>query len=253
MRLNGLLIFIVFIFLISCEVENNPRAVKLVNEGVKKMDLREYSKALTLFREAMKLNMNDELAAITFRNLSIVYQDLEDFDSAIKYAQKGYETAPNDTYIYYINRAEFNLLKNDVHTAINDLNSAKLLSPDKMEVYHTLCLIYSGEYGDAYFNPELSEFYAKKSFKISPSEITKEQLGSVYFQNEKYVQAVKVFTELYFSDPSNKKYEFYLGQSLYFAGDERGGEKHMKQAADRDETCKAMYHEIFEIGQQIEQ
>jgi tetratricopeptide (TPR) repeat protein len=121
-----------------------------------------------------------------------------------------------------------------------------------MEVYHSLCLIYSGEYGDSYFDPSLSEFYAKKSYRLKPSKTTKEQLGSIYFQNEKYKEAVNIFKELYSKEPTNKKFQFFLGQCLYFAGNEKLGEFHMKSAAERDEACKLMFQEIFESEQTIE-
>lgn len=244
-------LFLIFIIL-SCQEKNDPKAELFFREGTLKLKSNEHEDAIHQFRKALSLDVNDLLKATVYRNMSIAFQNMEDIDSAIYYSQKGYEIAPSDSYIFYMNRAEFNLLSNDVHTAIQDLNSAKAIDPNQMEVYHTLCLIYSGEYGDAYFEPQLSEVCAKKSVKLSPSNTTKEQLGSIYFQNEKYVEAVKIFAELYSKDPTNKRFEFFLGQSLYFAGDERGGENHMKKAAERDEECKAMYHEIFEIGQNID-
>ena len=240
------------ILLVSCEEKNDPNADKLLHSGVSRLEKNENHEALRYFKSAISLKINSQMEAILYRNMSIAYQNIDEIDSAIYCSQKGYENAPSDSYIFYKNRAEYNILTNDIHTAIQDLKSAKAISPQQMEVYHTLCLIYSGEYGDAYFDPELSEYCAKKSFQINPSNTTKEQLGSIYFQNEKYVKAVAIFAELFSKEPTNKKYEFYLGQSLYFAGDERGGENHMKKAAERDEECKAMYHEIFEIGQQLD-
>lgn len=245
-------ILLFYLILQSCTEKNDPRAEFLFKEGTKYLTENSPELALVEFRKALNLEINETLTATIYRNTSIAFQNLDNIDSASFYAQKGYEVAPDDSYIFFVNRAEYNLLNNNVYRAIQDLKTAKLLDPNQMEVYHTLCLIYSGEYGDAYFEPQLSEICAKKSFKLNPSNTTKEQLGSIYFQNEKYVDAVKIFTELYSKDPSNKRYEFFLGQSLYFAGDERGGENHMKKAAERDESCKEMYHEIFEIGQHIE-
>ena len=251
MRLVSISIFILCLIFQSCQEKSNPRAELLFKAGTKYLTDNASEFAIIEFRKALNLEINENLKATIYRNMSIAFQDIDNIDSASFYSQKGYEVAPNDSYIYYMNRAEYNLLNNNVHKAIQDLKSAKALDPNQMEVYHTLCLIYSGEYGDAYFEPQLSEFCAKKSFKLNPSNTTKEQLGSIYFQNEKYVEAVKIFTELYSKEPTNKRFEFFLGQSLYFAGDERGGENHMKNAAERDETCKAMYHEIFEIGQHL--
>ncbi len=252
--MNFVLPFIIFILtlLVSCEEKNDPKSHNLLQKGVSHLEKNESIEALRYFKYALSLKISSHMEAVLYRNMSIAYQNNGKLDSAIICSQKGYEIAPSDSYLFYINRAEYNILTNDIHTAILDLKNAKLISPDQMEIYQTLCLIYSGEYGDAYFDPELSEFCAKKSFQLKPSNTTKEQLGSIYFQNEKYVKAVAIFTELYSKEPTNKKYEFYLGQSLYFAGDERGGENHMKKASERDEECKAMYHEIFEIGQHLD-
>ncbi len=246
-----IILFLVFLIQ-SCQEKNDLKAELLFKEGTIKLKSNANEEALIQFRKALGLEVSDLLKATIYRNMSIAFQNVENIDSATYYSRKGYEVAPSDSYIFYMNRAEYNLLSNDVHTAIQDLKSAKALDPLQMEVYQTLCLIYSGEYGDAYFEPQLSEVCAKKSVKLSPSNTTKEQLGSIYFQNEKYVEAVKIFAELYSKEPTNKRFEFFLGQSLYFAGDERGGENHMKKAAERDEECKAMYHEIFEIGQNID-
>ena len=252
MRIVSISIILICLFFVSCEVKSDPKAELLFKIGTKYLTDNASKSALFEFRKALNLEISESLQATIFRNMSIAFQNLEISDSASFYSQKGYEVAPRNSYIFYINRADYNLLNNNIHSAIQDLKSAKALDPNQMEVYHTLCLIYSGEYGDAYFEPQLSEFCAKRSVKLKPSNETKEQLGSIFFQNEKYVDAVKIFTELYSKEPSNKRYEFFLGQSLYFAGDEHGGENHMKKAAERDAECKAMYHEIFEIGQHLE-
>ena len=252
MRITFVSFLLLALVFTACKEESDPKAEFYFKAGTKILESNEYESALLKFRSALVFKTNESLQATIFRNMSIAFQNLEQLDSASYYSQKGYEIAPADSYIFYINRAEFSLLNNNVFSAIKDLKSAKSLDPSQMEVYHTLCLIYSGEYGDAYFNPELSEFYAKKSYKLKPSKTSKEQLGSIYFQNEKYPEAVRIFKELYAKEPTNKKFEFYLGQCLYFAGEEKSGEKHMLSAAERDEKCKVMYNEIFEIGQDLE-
>lgn len=245
------LLFLALVFT-ACKEENDPKAEMYFKEGTKLLELNDTEDALFKFRKSLGFKSSKALQATIYRNMSIAFQNLDKLDSASFYSQKGYEVAPSDSYVFYINRAEYNLLTNQVYNSIKDLKLAKSLDPKQMEVYHTLCLIYSGEYGDAYFDPALSEYYAKKSFKIRPSKTTKEQLGSVYFQNEKYKEAVKIFKDLFIKDPTNKKIEFYLGQCLYFAGEEKEGEAHMKSAADRDDACKSMYHEIFDISQNVE-
>ena len=252
MRITFVSLLLLTLVSTACKEENDPKAELFFKQGTQSLELNEFENALLKFRSSLEYKADESLQASIYRNMSIAYQNLNQIDSASMYSQKGYEVAPSDSYIFYINRAEYNLFNNNVNKSIKDLKLAKSLNPYQMEVYHTLCLIYSGEYGDAYFDPILAEFYAKKSFKMKPSNTTKEQLGSVYFQNEKYKEAVRIFNDLYKKNPSNKKIEFYLGQCLYFAGDEKIGENHMQSAAERDEACKLMYDEIFDIGQNIE-
>ena len=252
MRITFVSLLLFTLIFTACNEENDPKAEAFFRAGTKKIESNETENALLNFRSALRFKSTELLQATIYRNMSIAFQNIEQLDSASYYSQRGYKVAPEYSYIFYINRAEYNLLTNNVFASIKDLKLAISLDPKQMEVYHSLCLIYSGEYGDAYFNPSLSEFYAKKSYKLKPSKTTKAQLGSIYFQNEKYKEAVSIFKELYTKEPTNKKFEFFLGQCLYFDGNEKLGETHMKSAADRDGECKLMYSEIFESEQNFE-
>jgi predicted Zn-dependent protease len=85
-----------------------------------------------------------------------------------------------------------------------------------------------------------------KAYHLSKNIVAKEQLGSVYFQNEKYLKAIRIYQNLLSEFPDNQLYSFYYGESLFFLGDEKNGMKRMRNAADRDDSCKVMFQEIFE-------
>ena len=129
---------------------------------------------------------------------------------------------------------------------MDNLQRANKVDVNKSEVYIALCSIYSGAYGDAFFDPIKSEYYALKAYHLSKNIVAKEQLGSVYFQNEKYLKAIRIYQNLLSEFPDNQLYSFYYGESLFFLGDEKNGMKRMRNAADRDDSCKVMFQEIFE-------
>jgi tetratricopeptide (TPR) repeat protein len=234
------------IVFVACEKKNDPRSEALVRKGVILMEVKQNSEAMITFNRALKYENTDELSALIYRNISILYQTKGKFDSALVYSQKGYEAALDDSYLYYMNKAEFHLLNREVKKALDNLQRANKVDMDKSEVYTALCSIYSGAYGDAFFDPVKSEYYALKAYHLSKNIVVKEQLASVYFQNEKYAKAKRVYKDLIFEFPDNQLYNFYYGESMFFLGNENEGLIRMRKAADRDDSCKLMFQEIFE-------
>ena len=245
MIFNRAIYLFLLLILFSCRQQSDPQAILSLQEGVALLDEKNFEDALLTFKKTLSYNLDEELESKVYRNLSIVFQNQGSIDSALVYSKKGYEMAPDNSYLYYINKAEYALLENDIKTGVENLKMAEKLNPFEMEVFSLFCSIYSGDYGDAYFNPVLAERYAKKAYHINPCKITKEQLGAVYFQNERYMRAVRIFKELSGAVPTDQRYKFYLGQSLFFSGKESQGVWYMKQAAERDDSCKVMFKEIF--------
>lgn len=245
-RIVALLCLITCLAFVSCDEKDDPRSVELVQKGVALMEEQQDSEAMKSFMNALAYENTDELNALIYRNVSILFQEKGMLDSARIYSQKGYEIALDDSYLYYMNKAEYHLLVGEIRKALENLMLAKQKEPEKTEIYTALCSIYSGAYGDAFFNPIKSEFYAVKAFHLSKNTVSKEQLGSVYFQNEKYAKAKRIYQDLSREFPDNQLYSFYYGQSLFFSGDENQGLSRMKKAAERDDSCSVMFQEIFE-------
>jgi tetratricopeptide (TPR) repeat protein len=232
-------------FLIACSPKKQLTE-KSIKKGVAYIDQEEYQKAIDYFHSLLVKDIDDLSSSVICRNLSISFQCLGDIDSAIYYAKKSYAEAPEDSFEYYLNKADYNLLINHVSQALQSLEQAKEIDSKRQEVYNRYCSVYSGEYGEVFFEPELAEKNAILACKIKPGRIVKEQLGSIYFQNEKYNQSARVFKELVKKYPENKKYTFYMGQAIYFDGNESRGMDLMRNAADRDDSCKVMFEEIFD-------
>ena len=241
------LVFILFsfLFLYSCSPKKHV-SEKSIKKGVSFIDQEDYKGAVNHFQTLLIEDVDDLSRSVIYRNISISFQCMGELDSAKYYAKKSYTAAPDDSFEYYLNKADYYLLINHVTESLQSLEEAKLIDPNRQEIYNRYCSIYSGEYGEIFFDPELAEKNAVLACKIKSGRIVKEQLGSIYFQNEKYKQSARIFNELIGKYPQNKKYTFYMGQALYFDGNENRGLYLMKQAAERDDSCKIMFQEIFE-------
>ena len=237
-------LFALFLF-VACSHKQQVAQNK-IKKGVSLIDQEEYQFAIDYFHTLVNVNTDEISKAVIYRNMSISFQSLGQLDSARFYAKKSYTESPDNSFEYYLNKADYNLLINHVSEAIQNLDKAKLLDPKRQEVYNRYCSVYSGEYGDVFFEPELAEKNAIIACKIKSNRIVKEQLGAIYFQNEKYHHSARIFNELVKKYPQNKKYTFYMGQAIYFDGNENKGMDLMRQAAERDDSCKVMFQEIFE-------
>jgi tetratricopeptide (TPR) repeat protein len=239
------IIFFLTLFIISCSSKKTVSDA-VIKKGVVLVDQENYQQAVDYFRSLLTSDIDDESKAVIYRNISIAYQSLGKLDLAKIYAKKSYLNAPDDSFEYYLNKADYELLSFHVSEALTNLNKAKELDSKRFEIYNRYCSIYSGEYGEVFFDPELAEKNALIACKIKPGRILKEQLGAIYFQNEKYTNSARIFNELVKRYPETKKYSFYYGQALYFNGDEYRGIQMMKDAAERDDSCMVMFEEIFE-------
>lgn len=243
--MKGLFVIFILSLFVSCSHKQQVAQNK-IKKGVTLIDQEEYQFAIDYFHTLVDENIDEISKAIIYRNISIAFQSVGQLDSARYYAKKSYVESPNNSFEFYLNKADYNLLINHVSEALQNLDKAKLIDPNRQEVYNRYCSVYSGEYGEVFFEPELAEKNAIIACKIKPNRIVKEQLGAIYFQNEKYHHSVRIFKELVKKYPQNKKYTFYMGQAMYFDGNENKGIDLMKHAAERDDSCRVMFSEIFE-------
>lgn len=244
-RLPFLCAFSVACLLVSCSSKDDPKVKQLNNEGIEFLDQQNYSSALIKFQEALQLEQSDESKSQLYRNLATVYFNMDQPDSSVLYSKKAYESAEKDSYAYYLNKAEYDLMTNKVTEAIQLLEKAMALEPKKMEAYSNLSLIYNGNYGDEFIDLSKALKFARKAYVLNPSPSNEEQLAAVYFQMDDFEKSTEHYLALMKKYPEVKIYQLYAGNSMYSQGKWEEGVALMKEAAARDENCRELFDELM--------
>lgn len=229
----------------GCGSGNAEKAGKLNNEGIDFMEAQNYSSAKVKFQEALQLEPSAETKSELYRNLSTVFFNLDEMDSSAAYSRKAYEAASPGSYLYLLNKAEYQLMKGKIREAIPLLEKAQAIEPEKMETYSNLNLIYNGNYGEKFMNLPKALKSAQKAFELNASAANQEQLASVYFQLENFNESTWHYTALMKKFPEVQLYRFYAGHSMFLEGKADEGIALMEAAADRDEQCRQMLDELL--------
>jgi tetratricopeptide (TPR) repeat protein len=233
----------------SCNDHAEEKAITLNNEGIAMNERTNFSGALLKFREAIGFARTAETKANTYRNLSVTFYNLNELDSSKHYSQLGYQAADKNSYYYYVNKAEYDLLSNKTAEAIQLLEKAKD-ERDEMEIYNNLSLIYSGEYGEDFVDLNKALKNAKKAFELDSAPALEEQLAGIYFMQDNYKKSLEHYSALMKRYPEIQLYKFFTGQAMLFAGDEDKGLELMEEAAARDDECRKMLDEFVEYEEE---
>lgn len=229
----------------ACKSQEDPQAKELNNAGVEFMEQQNYSSALIKFQEALPLHQSDENKSKIYRNMSTVYFNMGKADSSRFYARKAYEVVPEGSYLSLVNKAEFNLMDNEIPEAIRLLEQAVAKYKNGVEGLSNLSLIYSGNFDEQYIDLKKALELAKKAYKILPSATNEEQIAAIYHQMHDYSHAIKLYSKLMKAYPENKLYQFNAGLSLYESGQIDEGLHWMEEAAARDEYCRELLNELL--------
>lgn len=192
----------------SCKHNKNEIEAQLLNnQAVELINNNQYLEATHILKNAINFpHISNRLKGSIYRNISIAFSELEMGDSAIKYSQLAAGTYPKKSYEYLINSAETLLSQGKVKDALDLFNRALKIRPDEMEVNNNLGLIFLGEYGEEYENPELALRYNKKAYEVSPDNTTQYVLGKNYFVLENYKEAENIFEALHQRNPERNSY-----------------------------------------------
>lgn len=239
-------IIIAVLFVVSCSIQDDEKSIKLIQQGNDYLNRKNYFSALLAYQDADQYKLSKETKAKNYRNISICFSGLNERDSAIFYAKKAYESAPDQSYIRALNQAEYFLLLHQEMKALNLLKEIANKNADQMEVHNALSLVYSGSYNEGYLDLNKALYHAKKAYALKANSTNKEQLASVYFLLDNFIRSSELFQELTQEFPEIMLYEFNYGQSLYFMGEEGRGIELMEHAAERDAVCKQMFLDLVE-------
>jgi tetratricopeptide (TPR) repeat protein len=245
--MRAIYFFLTLFILTACSNHEVKEAKTLNDEGVTLMDKEEYEKASVLFLQALKReDLPNELKAGILRNLCLLYSLQNKKDSALRYARLGFEKADENSYFYYLNQAEYDILTNKIESAKDNYERAKALKPDEMAIFNSLGMIYSGSYGDEFTNFEKALENNLKAYELAPREPLAEALATSYMNLERYKKSIPIWEKLIGENPAKMDYHFQLGVAFLFSGREEEGEKKIDYAAERDEYCRQMLNEMLE-------
>lgn len=237
--------FILVIILFRCAASSDVKEMQKIKKGELLSVQKEFDDALNCFLSVDATNFSDESKAYLYRSIANVYSKTGIIDSMYFYLEKALKISPKGSYFYYVSKAEIELFHRETSSALETLSEADMKFPNKAEIASLLSQIYAGNYGEGCFDLPKAEKYALRAFRLNQNNFNKEHLGSVYFDAEKYKLAAKIFREMYYQESDNNFYQFYYGQSMFFEGNEKKGFQLMSSAAEKNDSCKLMFDEIF--------
>ncbi|MEO6254901.1 MAG: hypothetical protein ABIO79_16440 [Ferruginibacter sp.] len=204
-------------FLFSCQdMPTEDDAIKKNQEGINHMNEGKYQLALVDFNEAIN---NPRLTLISkgtiYRNIALTYHELNKLDSSIHFSTLGAKCYKKNSYDYLVNMGNVDLLTGKTSVALVKLLKAAALEPDDLSVNNILGLIYLGDYGEEFSDPEKALNYNKKAFEISNSRITEDILGRNYYDLGKYELAEMHYERIHEQYPNELNYTLNIAMIKY--------------------------------------
>lgn len=195
------------IILTGCLVNGDEKATLANNKGLQYLDERKYDSAIILFKEAANTNgIAAKNKVNMLRNLAVTFSEMEETDSAKIYFRQAAENSKKNSYEYLVNTADVAILDGNIPQAIANLQAAWDIDNQKVDVNNNLGLIYLGEYGEAYLNPDKALRYNLKAYEVNSDRNTQFVLGKNYFLLKKYDKALEIFKDLHQQYPNYTGY-----------------------------------------------
>lgn len=137
---------------IYAQTQQQPSSEKLIRQGVALHDKGQYNDAISLYKEALKINPNS-MSAIY--EMSLSYLDLKDYDNAIKYSNRIVSASFQPLLVdAYIVKSSALAETNKINESIQILNDALIRCGDEYLLYFNLGLCYFNkkDYNQAILN-----------------------------------------------------------------------------------------------------
>ena len=215
--MNRIMIAGLLLFLFSCQdMPSEADAIKKNEEGINHMNEGKYELALVDFNEAIK---NPGLTLISkgtiYRNIALTYHELNKLDSSIHFSTLAAKCFKKNSYDYLVNMANVDLLTGKTSVGLVKLIKAAAMEPDDLSVNNTLGLIYLGDYGEEFADPEKALPYNKKAFEVNSSRVTEDILGRNYYDLEKYELAEMHYERIHEQYPNELNYTLNMALIKY--------------------------------------
>ncbi len=187
----------------------NEQGIKLINDG-------KHEEALKVFLKAIKgKKLSNEYKGTIYRNIAITYTQLDKKDSAIHFSTLATKCYRKNSYDYFINAADVDLLKGKTEAALAKLLKAENIDPGDMAVNNTLGLLYMGEYNETLTDLNKALVYNLKAFDLNGNRIIEEVLARNYYRLEDYEKAESHYEHLRQNHPDMVSYTLNMGMVKY--------------------------------------
>lgn len=200
-------LLLMVISLAGCLANADEEATIANNKGLSFLNERKFDSALILFKKAAQTKGISAKNKITmYRNVAITFSEMEETDSAKMFYKKAVAASSKNSYEFLVNSADVAILEGNIPQAISNLQAAWDRDNEKIDVNNNLGLIYLGEYGETYYNPDKALRYNLKAFAINKDRNTQFVLGKNYYQLKKYDKALEIFKQLHLEYPAFTSY-----------------------------------------------
>ena len=233
--LSGLLLLVV-----SCgETPTEDNAIDVNEKGITLINSGKYEEALQAFLKAVKNPaLTKKSKGTIYRNIAITYNHLEKSDSAIHFSTLAAKCFKKNSYDYQVNMAGIDLHKGQTQKALTKLLKASAMNPEDLSVNNTLGLIYLGDYGDEFADPEKALPYNKKADAITSNRITEDILGRNYYDLENYETAEMYYEKIHTQYPEILSYTLSTGMIKYKLKKNEDAEILFKQVIAKDSSYR---------------
>ena len=237
--------------LFSCtQMPSEDDAIKQNQKGINYMNDGKYELALKEFTEAVKNpKLQDYAKGTIYRNIALTYSELEKKDSSIHYYTIAAKLFRKNSYDYLVNMAGVDLHKGQTQKALTKLLKASAMNPEDLSVNNTLGLIYLGDYGDEFADPEKALPYNKKADDISSNRITTDILGRNYYDLGNYETAEMYYDKIHTQYPEILSYTLSTGMIKYKLKKEEDAEILFKQVIAKDSSYRETIETFKENNQ----
>lgn len=196
------------------------------SRGLLQLNKSKFKKALKQFKFAYKKETGSwQKKVLYLRNISLAYIGLDDLESVGYYYQEILNQCEEESYDFYITKGDLSCFNDNVEDAIKYFEKAISIDSNKLEANNSLGVIYLGNCGEEYIDPEQALVYNKRAIVSYPYSITKAVLGENHFMLGDFHNAQKYLSQACNENLNNPDSNFLLKITKYKLGNYKSAKK----------------------------